>query len=65
MFWNIPEPKPKAPPRTGTHWKRKGERLTWELVEISENGVILTGPGNCKGRMSLSRDELEKQFVRA
>lgn len=65
MFWYIPDPKPKSPPRKGTHWKRPGETLTWELVEVEEFHVVLAGPGNCRGRMTIGRDELEKQFVRA
>jgi hypothetical protein len=49
-MFNLPEP---TPPRIGTHWRRKGEVLTWEVREVREKEVVLQGPSGRKGTQTI------------
>lgn len=65
MFWGpFPSYTPK-PPKVGTEYRRKGETLSWRVVESEDDRVILVGPGNCKGRMFLDVKDFHKDFIKA
>lgn len=60
-----PEPAPPKPPKVGTHWRKRGETLSWEVKESEDDRVILMGPGACKGHMFLDVKDFGKDWVRA
>ena len=66
MFpWFAPTPAAHIkPPRVGSHWKKRGETLSWEVVEAEDDRVVLAGPGNCKGRMFLDSKDFHQDFER-
>lgn len=51
--------------RSGTYWRRKGERMEWELLDWDENNVRVRGPGDCKAAMTVDRGIFQRDFVRA
>ncbi len=55
---------PPKPPQVGTHWKRRGETLSWCVKEAEDDRVILVGPGACKGHMFLDAKDFHKDFER-
>lgn len=65
MWQFVYSAKPKADPRPGTRWRRKGDTLDWELVELTDIEAVLSGPRYCKGLMRVGREEFFKEWVRS
>lgn len=67
-MWHYMFPT-KAPvtEAVGREYKRKGDTMTWELVEIdlTADTIKLRGPGYGKGFMTIDRSEFQKSWVAA
>ena len=63
MFW-FPI-KPTLVVRVGCHYRRKDDRWTWELVELTDSTAKLRGPGYGKGTMTIDRTEFQKDWALA
>jgi len=60
--YSFPEP---TPPRVGTHWRRKGEVMTWEVLEVrDEKDVVMQGPGGRKGTQTISLQDFRSGWER-
>lgn len=65
MFYGPWPVVPSLKVRVGSEVKKEGETLTWEVLEIDDYTVVLKGPAGRKGHLVLSRDDFNKDWVRA
>ena len=63
-MYGFDTPKPMSIP-IGSDWRKKGETLTWRVIEVGTYKVALSGPGPCRGIMYLDKDKLEIGWSRA
>jgi len=55
LDWKRPQ-KIKA----GTEVRKSGETLPWTVLEITDDRVVLSGPGKCLGTWVVTREEFDK-----
>lgn len=63
MYGPIFFAPPKPPPK-GSQWRKRGETLSWSVVEAEQDRVVLEGPGSCTGKLYLDLNEFARQYVR-
>lgn len=55
---------PPKPPKVGTHYRKLGETMSWEVVKADHDEVKLSGPGPCRGYMIVSLEFFAKNYGR-
>lgn len=65
MYQYENEMWPQLKIKVGTHVRKMGETLEWEVVEYDEYTVVLQGPAGRKGKLVISRDDLNRDWVKA